>query len=39
MPLNRSQRARMAQETVQIIGHGHYVSPAGGNAARPLKLN
>jgi uncharacterized protein (TIGR02452 family) len=29
MPLNRSQRAQMAQETVQIIGAGHYVSPAG----------
>jgi len=29
MPLNRSQRAQMAQETIEIIGHGHYVSPAG----------
>src|SRR5215467_10174713 len=29
MPLNRSQRAQMAQETVQIIGDGHYMSPAG----------
>src|SRR5215475_8230912 len=29
MPINRSQRAQMAQETVKIIGHGHYMSPAG----------
>jgi uncharacterized protein (TIGR02452 family) len=29
MPFNRSQRAQMAQETVQIIAHGHYMSPAG----------
>lgn len=29
MHLNRSQRAQMAQETVQIIGQGHYFSPAG----------
>lgn len=29
MPLNRSQRAQMAQETIQIIDHGHYMSPAG----------
>jgi uncharacterized protein (TIGR02452 family) len=29
MHLNRNQRAQMAQETVQIIGQGHYVSPAG----------
>jgi uncharacterized protein (TIGR02452 family) len=29
MHLNRNQRAQMAQETVQIIGRGHYVSPAG----------
>src|SRR5215467_7733482 len=29
MPLNRSQRAQMAQETVRIIGDGHYVSTAG----------
>lgn len=27
--LNRNQRAQMAQQTVQIIGQGHYVSPAG----------
>jgi hypothetical protein len=26
---NRNQCARMAQETIQIIGQGHYVSPAG----------
>jgi uncharacterized protein (TIGR02452 family) len=29
MHLNRNQRAQMAQETVQIIGRGHYLSPAG----------
>jgi uncharacterized protein (TIGR02452 family) len=29
MHLNRNQRAQMAQETVQIIGQGHYCSPAG----------
>jgi uncharacterized protein (TIGR02452 family) len=29
MYFNRSQRAQMAQETVQIIGQGRYVSPAG----------
>jgi uncharacterized protein (TIGR02452 family) len=27
--LNRNQRAQMAQQTVEIIGQGHYVSPAG----------
>jgi uncharacterized protein (TIGR02452 family) len=27
--LNRNQRAQMAQQTVQIIGQGHYISPAG----------
>ena len=29
MALNRNQRARLAQETVEIIGRGHYRSPAG----------
>jgi uncharacterized protein (TIGR02452 family) len=29
MPLNRSQRAQMAQETLQIIAEGGYVSPLG----------
>ena len=29
MPFNRSQRAQMAQETLQIIGHGCYMSPSG----------
>jgi uncharacterized protein (TIGR02452 family) len=29
MPFNRNQRAQMAQETVRIIGQGHYLSPAG----------
>jgi len=29
MPPNRSQRAQMAQETVQIISDGHYMSPMG----------
>jgi uncharacterized protein (TIGR02452 family) len=29
MHFNRNQRAQMAHETVQIIGEGHYVSPAG----------
>lgn len=29
MHLNRNQRAQMAQETVQIIGQGHYLSAAG----------
>jgi uncharacterized protein (TIGR02452 family) len=29
MRLNRNQRAQMAQETIQIIGQGHYLSPAG----------
>jgi uncharacterized protein (TIGR02452 family) len=28
MPLNRSQRAQMAQETVRILADGHYISPA-----------
>src|SRR5262245_29601475 len=28
MPLNRSQRAQIAQETVRILADGHYVSPA-----------
>jgi uncharacterized protein (TIGR02452 family) len=29
MPLNRNQRAQMAQETLQIFAQGHYLSPAG----------
>jgi len=29
MPFNRSQRAQMAQETVEIIGRGRYTSPSG----------
>jgi uncharacterized protein (TIGR02452 family) len=29
MPLNRSQRAQMAQETIRILAGGHYISPAG----------
>jgi uncharacterized protein (TIGR02452 family) len=29
MAINRSQRAQMAQETLQIIDRGHYLSPAG----------
>jgi uncharacterized protein (TIGR02452 family) len=29
MPLNRKQRAQMAQETLQIFAQGHYLSPAG----------
>jgi uncharacterized protein (TIGR02452 family) len=29
MQLNRDQRAQMAQETLRIIGQGHYQSPAG----------
>jgi uncharacterized protein (TIGR02452 family) len=29
MPFNRSQRAQMAQETVEIIGQGRYTSPSG----------
>jgi uncharacterized protein (TIGR02452 family) len=29
MRLNRNQRARVAQQTLQIIGQGHYVSCAG----------
>jgi uncharacterized protein (TIGR02452 family) len=29
MHLNRNQRAQMAQETVRIIGQGHYLPPSG----------
>src|SRR5215813_4651161 len=29
MPVNRNQRAQMAQQTVQIFTQGHYLSPAG----------
>jgi uncharacterized protein (TIGR02452 family) len=29
MRFNRNQRAKMAKETVQMIGRGHYLSPAG----------